>query len=422
MEKKQRNTKKSKTILDNNSDKKIAEKIKKRERLDSESKIQCQSSKINTINMLKKSTLENNDKALNNAFAKEYEDYPECSISQKSIGLVKSFAYITYKGLVKHTNEDKVIVVSPVPKPQKSKIKTWPKLSFFGVFDGHGGETCSEFLKDNFLNYLLDNKNFPLDIKLSLTETFEKLEETIINKNKGKSGDEIDNSGSCALVCVITESKIFMANLGDSRAIMSLNNGSKVKQLTVDHKPNNVKEYERIIKNGGKVYIDDDYQEDDQGKYDKDKLKYVLDKKDFEKYVGQKDIIFRHYPSDLAIMRSIGDIKSKLKEFGGLPGNIIAVPEVFVYDYSTGDDFIVMGCDGIFDDLSNEDVIKTAWYMINHKAKERNYDINLLCKDSCNLIVKYGMDLESIDNLTCIVIGMDGLQKYLNLKRMKEKK
>ena len=145
----------------------------------------------------------------------------------------------------------------PIPKPQKTLHRTWPKMSYFAIFDGHGGENCSEYLKNNFLNTLIENKNFPYDIKLALTETFEKIEKDLINKNKGKEKEEIDKSGSCALVCVMTENKIFIANIGDSRAIMSINNGTKIKQLTVDHKPNNIKEYERVIKNGGKVYIDD---------------------------------------------------------------------------------------------------------------------------------------------------------------------
>ena len=402
--------------------KNIKASLNKNEALESDIVNHPQSSKINCINKLKKSILENNDKALSNAFSKKYPDYPECCNSQKSIGLVKSFAYNTYKGLIKQNNEDRVIVVNPIPKPEKKIHRSWPKMSYFGVFDGHGGENCSEYLKNNFLNVLIENKNFPLDIKVALTETFEKIEEEIYNKNKGKLKEEIDKSGSCALVSVMTENKIFIANVGDSRAIMSLNGGSKVKQLTIDHKPNNIKEYERIIKNGGKVYVDDDYQEDEHGKYDENKLKYILNKSDFEKYAGEKDIIYRHYPSDLAIMRSIGDLKAKYKEFGGLPDNIISTPEIFVYDYNPANDFMVMGCDGIYDDLSNEEIINAAWYIFKNKSKEKNYDIHLLSKDSCNLIIKYGLDLLTSDNLTCIVIGLEGLQKFLNLKRLKEKK
>ena len=380
-----------------------------------------QSCKNNTPNLLKNSILDNNEKILNTAFNRKYENYQECRNSQKVMGLAKSVAYNTYKGLSKETNEDRVIVVIPIPKPQKTMHRTWPKMSYFAIFDGHGGESCSEFLKNNFLNILIENKNFPYDIKLALSETFEKIEKDLYNKNQGKSREEIDKSGSCALVCITTDNKIYIANIGDSRAIMSVNNGTKIKQLSIDHKPNNIKEFERIIKNGGKVYVDD-YPEEERKTIDKSQFKYILNKNDFVKYNSQKDVIYRHFPSNLAIMRSIGDYKAKSKDFGGVPNNIIAVPEIFIYDYSHVNDFIIMGCDGIFDDLSNEEVINAAWYIFKKKAKERNYDMNLLSKDSCDLIIKYAMELMTSDNLSCIIIGMEGLQKYLNLKKLKDNK
>ena len=121
-------------------------------------------------------------------------------------------------------------------------------------------------------------------------------------------------------------------------------------------------------------------------------------------------------------MRSMGDLKSKRKEFGGLPGNIIGVPEIFVYDYNAANDFIVMGCDGIYDDLSNEDIVKAIWYVFKNRVKERNYDLNLLTKDSCDMVLKYAMDLLTSDNLSCLVIGLEGIQKFLSLKKLKDKK
>ena len=362
------------------------------------------------------------EKELDDAFSKTYPDYGKCICSQKMQGLMKSYAYNSYKGIVKDYNEDRVAVVSQIQKPQKTIHRTWPKMSYFAVFDGHGGESCSEYLKNNFLDYLIENKNFPHDIKTSITETFDKLEDEFYEKNKQKPKDQIDNSGSCALVAIMTENKIYIGNIGDSRAIMSLNNGTKVKQLSIDHKPNNLKEFERITKNGGKVYIDEDIKEDENGKLDESKLNFITDKNDFNQYKCQSEVIFRHFPSHLAVVRSIGDIKVKKPEYGALKGNIIHTPEVFVYDYSPSYDFMVMGCDGIFDDLSNEEIIGAAWHVFKDKAKEKNYDLNLLTEDSCDMIIKYAMDVMTSDNLSCIVIGMEGVQKFISLKKLKEKK
>ena len=394
--------------------------IQKLNKDDKDIKIPAKSSK-NLIGY-KKGLEEIDEKALDNAFSKAYPDYGKCVCSQKMQGLMKSYAYNSYKGIVKNYNEDRVIVVSQIQKPQKTIHRTWPKMSYFAVFDGHGGESCSEYLKNNFLDYLIENKNFPHDIKTSITETFDKLEDEFYEKNKQKPKDQIDNSGSCALVAIMTENKIYIGNIGDSRAIMSLNNGTKVKQLSIDHKPNNLKEFERITKNGGKVYIDEDVKEDENGKLDESKLNFITDKNDFNQYKCQSEVIFRHFPSHLAVVRSIGDIKVKKPEYGALKGNIIHTPEVFVYDYSPSYDFMVMGCDGIFDDLSNEEIIGAAWHVFKDKAKEKNYDLNLLTEDSCDMIIKYAMDVMTSDNLSCIVIGMEGVQKFISLKKLKEKK
>ena len=405
---------------ENNSKLSTSLPIHKLSKDDKDIKIPAKSSK-NIIGHIK-GLEEIDEKALDNAFSKAYPDYGKCVYSQKMQGLMKSYAYNSYKGIVKNYNEDRVIVVSQIQKPQKTIHRTWPKMSYFAVFDGHGGENCSEYLKNNFLDYLIENKNFPHDIKASITETFDKLEDEFYEKNKQKPKDQIDNSGSCALVAIMTENKIYIGNIGDSRAIMSLNNGTKVKQLSIDHKPNNLKEYERITKNGGKVYIDEDVKEDENGKLDESKLNFITDKNDFNQYKCQNEVIFRHFPSHLAVLRSIGDIKVKKPEYGALKGNIIHTPEVFVYDYSPSYDFMVMGCDGIFDDLSNEEIIGAAWHVFKDKAKEKNYDLNLLTADSCDMIIKYAMDVMTSDNLSCIVIGMEGVQKFISLKKLKEKK
>ena len=352
---------------------------------------------------------------------KNYDDYERARVYNKQLGSLKSFSYNTFHGLYKDYNEDKIIVVNQIKKPASSKMKAWPKISYFGIFDGHGGEGCAEYLKENFLNYLIENKNFPFDIKLSLIETFEKIEEAFFKEKCGTSLELSDRSGSCALVSIIFDNKIYIANLGDSRAIMSVNGGTKVKSLTNDHKPNNPREFERAIKNGSKIYADDN----DDPDRDVSKLIFIKDKSEFEKYKKtdnkKDDIVFREYPSDLAVMRTVGDIKAKRKEYGGNPGTIINKPDIFIYDINSNDDFIVMGCDGIFDDLSNEEVINAAWIVFKNRAKEKNYDIHELSQEACDMIIKVALEKQTTDNLSCIVIGLEGIEKHLKMQQLKQK-
>ena len=357
-----------------------------------------------------------------NLLTKKYTDYEEPKCSQKPIGPLKSFSHNTYQGLFKDYNEDRVSVNSLVKKPSSSKIKSWPKISYFAIFDGHGGEECSEFLKNNYLNYLIENKNFPFDIKISMIKTCQKIEEDFFKQKCSDNLEESDKSGSCALIAVIFDNKIYIANIGDSRAIMSMNGGVKIKQLTTDHKPENIKEYERAIKNGSKIYLDDN----DEVDRDISKLNFVKDKADLEKKIEIKqknteEKIFRVYPSDLAVMRTIGDIKAKKKEFGALPGTVINTPDIFVYDLNGSVDFIVMGCDGIFDDLSNQEIINAAWLVFKNRGKEKNYDMNELTKEACDIVMKFALEKQTSDNLSCIIIGFEGIEKFIKMNQLKKK-
>jgi protein phosphatase 2C family protein 2/3 len=301
-------------------------------------------------------------------------------------------------------------------------MKTWPKISYFGIFDGHGGEECSEFLKNNYMNYLVENANFPFDIKLSMIESFQKIEEDFFKLKCKDNLDDSDKSGSCALVSVIFDNKVYIANIGDSRAIMSIGGGTKVRQLTADQKPDNVKEFERALKNGSKIYLDDN----DDPDRDESKLEFITDKAELEKKRIEKDNsteekIFRVFPSDLAVMRTIGDIKAKKKEFGGNPGTIINIPDIIILDINSSDDFIVMGCDGIFDDLSNEEIINAAWMVFKNRANEKNFDIHELSQEACDMVIKFGLEKQTTDNLSCIIIGLEGLEKILKTNQLKKK-
>lgn len=50
------------------------------------------------------------------------------------------------------------------------------------------------------------------------------------------------------------DKKCYIANVGDSRAIMSSKQGQVIHNLSIDHKPNMQVESKRIRENGGNIY------------------------------------------------------------------------------------------------------------------------------------------------------------------------
>ena len=59
--------------------------------------------------------------------------------------------------------------------------------------------------------------------------------------------------------------------------------------------------------------------------------------------------------------RTFGDIEAKRARFGGNPNVIVCEPEIRCFKIESNFDFIVIGCDGIFDRLNNRDVVNTVW-------------------------------------------------------------
>ena len=61
----------------------------------------------------------------------------------------------------------------------------------------------------------------------------------------------LDRSGSCAIVCLFVDDLCFVANVGDSRAVLCCNGNFEAVPLTIDHTLNIESERFRVLNKGG---------------------------------------------------------------------------------------------------------------------------------------------------------------------------
>ncbi|CAN6574443.1 unnamed protein product [Malus baccata var. baccata] len=137
-------------------------------------------------------------------------------------------------------------------------------------------------------------------------------------------------SGSTAVTLVKQGSNLFMGYIGDSRAILGSKDSSDSMvaiQLTVDLKPDLPREAERIKRCKGRVFALQD-----------------------EPEVSRVWLPFDDAPG-LAMARAFGDFC--LKEYG-----VISIPEFSHRILTDRDQFIVLASDGVWDVLSNEEVVE----------------------------------------------------------------
>lgn len=140
--------------------------------------------------------------------------------SMRHNGVVAGYAVATNQGLVKSYNEDRVSIVSNIVKPMSRKEEKWPNCSYFGIYDGHGGSGCADYLRDNLHQFVIKEPSFPWNPREALKRGFENAEKHFLEMAQ-KDGKIVDKSGSCAIVILIIGNICYTANVGDSRAVLS---------------------------------------------------------------------------------------------------------------------------------------------------------------------------------------------------------
>lgn len=269
--------------------------------------------------------------------------------------------------------DDRAEEIIQVPILQDNNIKTTTDWLFFGVFDGHDGWTTSSKLRDELINYVInelgtiykpvqgeENLRYvpnSATIDQAIKNGFLKLDHEIVNKNieklltdgnKAKAAELLMPalSGSCALLSFYdTNSKMLkVAVTGDSRAILGSfkNNHWTARQLSIDQTGSNPTEVARIIS----------------------------EHPDEPKVIRNGRVLGSLEPT-----RAFGDCRYKLpasiqeriyKQFFGkrLPNHLTSPPYVTAEPVITttkinpdNNDFLVMASDGLYEMLTNEEIV-----------------------------------------------------------------
>lgn len=190
-----------------------------------------------------------------------------------------------------------------------------PGTSFFAVYDGHGGARVAEYAGKHLHKFIVKRPEFQYNIPLAMKKAFLEMDDVMLFDESW--GEQM--AGSTAVTVLIKNNKLYCANAGDSRAIACIN--GEAQPLSVDHKPNNEAESKRINDAGGWVE-------------------------------------FNRVNGNLALSRALGDFVFKRNNAKGPEDQIVtAYPDVETRDITEDYEFILLACDGIWDVMSNEEVV-----------------------------------------------------------------
>ncbi|KAL8206177.1 hypothetical protein R6Q57_009728 [Mikania cordata] len=250
------------------------------------------------------------------------------------------YSYLSQRGYypdaLDKANQDSFCIHTP--------FGTNPNDHFFGVFDGHGefGAQCSQFVKQKLCENLLRNSRFHVD-------PVEACHAAFLSTNSQLHADvDIDDSmsGTTAITILVRGKTLYVANSGDSRAVIAERRGTEIVavDLSIDQTPFREDELERVKLCGARVLTLDQI----EGLKNPDVQCWGTEEGDD----GDPPRLWvpnGMYPGT-AFTRSIGD---SIAETIG----VVANPEIVALDLTPEHLFFVIASDGVFEFLSSQAVV-----------------------------------------------------------------
>ncbi|CAF2241359.1 unnamed protein product [Rotaria magnacalcarata] len=187
--------------------------------------------------------------------------------------------------------------------------------------------------------------------------------DTELGKMLDMSSDPGSSSGCTAVVTLLRDKQLFVANAGDSRCVVCRN--GRAIEMSIDHKPEDIEERTRIEKAGYKVTLDG------------------------------------RVSGGLNLSRAIGD--HAYKKTAKLPPEeqaITALPDIRILTLEDQDEFMVIACDGIWNFMSSQDVVD----FVRPRLKKKQ--ISEICEElfmHC-LAPNTSGDGTGCDNMTAIIV------------------
>ena len=264
----------------------------------------------------------------------------------------------------RRSNEDQHIGIDDVSKQLGDIYKWGLPSSFYAIFDGHGGPEAASYVKDHVTRLFFEDSDLPQTQseespdELFLKELQECQSKVFLQADQALL-DECsisDYCGTTALTVFILGKHVLIANAGDCRAVISRKGVAK--QMTQDHRPSYLQEKKRVEELGG--YFEDGY-----------------------------------LNGELAVTRALGDRHMKSPSGSNSKSPLIAEPEMTQWVLSDDDEFMIIGCDGIWDVMSNEEAVDLVRrQLMNHNNPER----------CARELIDQALRLHTSDNLTAIVV------------------
>jgi len=252
----------------------------------------------------------------------------------------------------RNSMEDEHLVTEMVCRLGQKKSR----VSLFGVFDGHGGNSAAKFAKVYFADYLRDALEKHASVKQTDARIFMAFKEACLNLDSAYLG----KSGSTMSVAALIGEDLWVCTLGDSRVIANVK--GKAMQLSEDQKCDNKKYVQGVKKRGGEIQ--------------------------------HRRVLNPRNNISLAVPRALGDHVMK-KPDGSDP--IIHTPKITKVPFARlQEGHLIIGCDGLWDESTT---LQVASFVEENKGSMNEEGL-------ARALVAKAYNAGSSDNISVLVVNL----------------
>ncbi|KAF4022062.1 hypothetical protein G4228_013348 [Cervus hanglu yarkandensis] len=301
-----------------------------------------------------------------------FDDLPPATSGDSASSVIFGLkGYVAERKGEREEMQDAHVILNDITEECRPPSSLITRVSYFAVFDGHGGIRASKFAAQNLHQNLI--RKFPKGdvisvektVKRCLLDTFKHTDEEFLKQASSQKPAWKD--GSTATCVLAVDNTLYIANLGDSRAILCRYNEESQRHaalsLSKEHNPTQYEERMRIQKAGGNVR---------DGR--------VL--------------------GVLEVSRSIGD--GQYKRCG-----VTSVPDIRRCQLTPNDRFILLACDGLFKVFTPEEAVNFILSCLEDEKiqwREGKPTVDARYEAACNRLANKAVQRGSADNVTVMVV------------------
>uniref|UniRef100_A0A6B2L7N9 PPM-type phosphatase domain-containing protein n=1 Tax=Arcella intermedia TaxID=1963864 RepID=A0A6B2L7N9_9EUKA len=223
-------------------------------------------------------------------------------------------------------------------------------ILYCGLFDGHGGMECVDYVANNFHKHL--------HVHEDLEELVYNAYETINKEVQYEASRRKFDGGTTSAIVLIRGDKLVVANTGDTKVVLCRQGRARL--LSEMHLAGNKIERKRSEELGGTILTD---------AWGTQRVGGVM-----------------------MVTRTIGPIQERIK---GLTWK----PYITTLQITDEDSFVVLGTDGVFNVMNNQEAVDIVKYCPNPEI-------------AADKIVQKSLEYRTDDNATCSVVRLHGWGKY----------